>query len=96
MSTELTKYVHAFGDEQAHWIEATLYPELTVVDHWFLMTEIVPVRVQNWYGRRHQIAIVRSLISGGHRLTITKSGRVLGYADFLLTDEGWILQETQK
>lgn len=93
MQTELTKYVKAFGEEQARWIQNELYPHLSIVDHWFLMNEMVPAKVQNWYGRRHPIAIVRSLISGGHRLTIIKKGEVIGYADFKLTDDGWIRQE---
>jgi hypothetical protein len=93
MATELSKYINAFGEEQARWISGELYPSLSVVDHWFLMNDAVPAKIQNWYGRRHPIAIIRSLIPGGHRLTIVKKGTVLAYEDFKLTDDGWVRQE---
>jgi hypothetical protein len=93
MQSELNKYMAAFGDEQAAWIDSVILPALSPLERFLLLNHLMPVRVQRWVGRRRQIAIVRSLISGGHRLTITKGGRVLGFCDFKLTNDGWIRQE---
>ncbi len=96
MQSELNKYTQAFGEIQAEWIDSVILPALNPLERFLLLNHLMPVRLQQWVGRRRQIAIIRSLIPGGHRLTITKAGRVLGYSDFKLTSGGWIRQETQK
>lgn len=96
MQSELNKYAQAFGEVQAAFIDEVLLPQLSPLERFLLVRGWLPARVQQWIGRRKQIAIVRSLISGGHRLTILKGGRVLGYTDFKLTNDGWVRQEPSK
>lgn len=95
MQTELNKYAQAFGEMQAEWIDSVILPALNPIERFLLLNRLMPVAVQRWVGRHRKIAIVRSLISGGHGLTITKGGRVIGYSEFKLTQSGWIRQETK-
>lgn len=94
--SELNKYARAFGEIQAEWIDSVILPQLNAVERFLLLNGLMPVFVQRWVGRRLKIAIVRSLIPGGHRLTITKGDRVLGFSDYKLTNDGWVRQEAKK
>ncbi len=83
------EYIKAFGDVQQEWLDTTIKAKLGGFRYWLLSH--IPQSLAARLIKYIDLIIVRSFVSGGHKIQIIYKHELVAEATFKINDRGWYM-----